>query len=715
MQELRTLSVKLLFCEILLFGVGALYTSLFKPMLKLGLVQLVCLLIILSLKYFFNTPSLITEPKTEKLKAVVVSIPKSSKCYQSFRIKKLNSTQKYLISWYSCDAPIVKPGDIWDFQLKLKPIVNLNNPGGFNFKSWAKHHNIIATAGVIIGEKLGVDNSLNTKFLIAQYKLYKNLKKQELPNNLIVVLGALTLGVKQELTYEIRQWFVLTGTGHLLAISGLHIALIAGFLYFLILIILKPISGFFLLDSTHSIALVISFIILFLYTLLVGAPIPTIRALVMFGLLVLSFLLKRKIFFYYQWWLAAFIVLCFQPLAIFNIGFWFSFLAVLFLYLISVRIIKHFKKWQQYFLSQWLLGFMLLPISLYSFSQFSVSGLLVNLVAIPWVGLIILPLSLLGQLLILLQINFSLLWKMIDILGGRLLAFLSYFSQIKFLVIYHHASFYAMALSFVGVYILIFFKNIKFKLSALLCYIPLFTPVSSVAQGRFRLAALNVGQGLSVVIQTQNHMLVYDTGEKFISGSDMAQRVVLPYLHYLGKNVINLLLVSHGDNDHSGGVQSLIKYSNVKKILTSELNKFNYFEHTDLCLQGQSWQWDGVSFEILYPDKWHYGLRNNSSCVLKITTKNKSVLLTGDIESIAEKNVVNLNSSDKLKSDILIVPHHGSKTSSSSLLLNTVQPRLAIISYGHLNRFHFPSQAVIDRYTSMAVDIKSTEYGAVLD
>lgn len=691
------------------------YTSLFKPVFKLGLVQLICLLIILSLKYFFNTPSLITEPKTEKLKAVVISIPKSNKCYQSFKIKKLKTNQKYLISWYGCDAPIVKPGDVWDFQLKLKPIINFNNPRGFNFKSWAQHNSIIATAGVVSGKKFGVDNSLKSKLLIAQSRLYKNLKKQELSDNLATVLGALTLGVKQELTYEIRQWFVLTGTGHLLAISGLHIALIAGFLYFLMLIIIKPISGFFLFDSTHSVALVIIFILLLLYTMLVGAPIPTIRALIMFGLLVLGFLLKRKIFFYYQWWLAAFMVLCFQPLAIFNIGFWFSFLAVLFLYLISVKLIKNFKKWQQYFLSQWLLGFMLLPISFYSFSQFSVSGLFVNLVAIPWVGLIILPLSLLGQLLILLKIKFLIIWKIIDFLGESLLSFLSYCSQIKFLVIYHHACFYAMLLGFIGVYILIFIKNIKFKISAFLCYIPLLMPGQSIAQGRFRLAALNVGQGLSVVIQTQHHILVYDTGEKFISGSDMAQRVILPYLHYLGKNKINLLLLSHGDNDHSGGAQSLIKYTNVKKILTSVPSKFNYFKQTALCSQGQSWQWDNVTFEILYPDIWHYGLRNNSSCVLKVTAKNKSVLLAGDIESIAEKNLVNLNSSDKLKSDILIVPHHGSKTSSSDLLLSAVQPNLAIISYGHLNRFHFPSQVVIDRYKAMGIDIKSTEYGAVLD
>lgn len=678
-------------------------------------VQLFVLAAFFYQNYLFNHSVLIDHPTSESINAIITSIPKNNKCYQSFKINKFNTNKKYLVNWYSCDAPKVSPGEIWHFQLKLKPIINANNPGGFNFKSWAQHNNIVATGGVITAKKIDMDNSLKSKLLIQQYSLYQNLKIQAISGELVKVLGALTLGIKQELAYEIRQWFVLTGTGHLLAISGLHIALIAGFVYFLALLIIKPISGLFLFDHSHSAALIISFVIMFYYMFLVGAPIPTVRALLMFGFLVLSFIFKRKIFFYYQWWLVAFLVLCFNPMGIFNVGFWFSFIAVLLLYLISTKIISNLKKWQQYFLSQWLLGIMLLPISLYTFSQFSLSGLFVNLIAIPWVGFILLPLSIIGQLFIIFKIKILFLWQVINFLGEYLLKFLRYFSEVKRLVIYQHASFYAMLVGFLGVSIFIFFNNLKIKLSALLCYFPLFVPGVSIAKGKFSIAALNVGQGLSVVIQTKNHLLVYDTGDKFISGSDMAQSVILPYLHYLGKNKINLLLISHGDSDHSGGAKSLIRYTNIEKILTSAPNKFKYFKNTALCSQGQRWLWDGVEFEILYPDQWHYGLKNNSSCVLKITGENKSILLAGDLEAIAEKNLVNLNLGKKLKSDILLVPHHGSQTSSSQLLLNAVRPSLAIISYGYLNRFHFPNPLVIDRFNAMGVEVISTEYGAVLD
>jgi competence protein ComEC len=234
------------------------------------------------------------------------------------------------------------------------------------------------------------------------------------------------------------------------------------------------------------------------------------------------------------------------------------------------------------------------------------------------------------------------------------------------------------------------------------------TPV----RGDFNVAILDVGQGLSVVVQTQRHILVYDTGPKFGSRFDMGESVVLPYLHTKGIKRINALVISHGDNDHIGGANSLLREIPAAAVLTSVPDKFANGV-AQFCLAGSKWRWDDVNFQIIYPYQEAMKSGNDSSCVLLIDNGKHHVLLTGDIEKFAEKQLLQLNPAS-LKSDLLTAPHHGSKTSSQSDFIRAVSPQYVVFATGYRNRYHFPHQNVVKRYEDAGVlQLNSVDAGAI--
>lgn len=215
-----------------------------------------------------------------------------------------------------------------------------------------------------------------------------------------------------------------------------------------------------------------------------------------------------------------------------------------------------------------------------------------------------------------------------------------------------------------------------------------------------------MGQGLASVVRTQHHVLIYDTGPRFGPSFDAGKLVLLPFLQTIGVNKVNLMMISHGDNDHSGGAMIILKQIQVDKVLSSVPKKF-LPNIVNFCEEKMHWQWDGVNFEILYPPSNHHYLGNNSSCVLKISNNLNSILLVGDIEKIAENYLTNTQQK-ALQSTILIVPHHGSKTSSSIEFLNYVQPRYALFPTGFHNRFKFPHKIVLNRYHRLGSKIYDT-------
>jgi competence protein ComEC len=211
--------------------------------------------------------------------------------------------------------------------------------------------------------------------------------------------------------------------------------------------------------------------------------------------------------------------------------------------------------------------------------------------------------------------------------------------------------------------------------------------------GDAQFTLLDVGQGLASVIQTNKHILIFDTGAKLGSSNDMGESVLVPYLRSIGIKKIDMLVVSHGDNDHIGGAAALQKNFVINEIKTSALDKF---KSANLCLQGQKWIWDEVNFEILYPTRELLGEGNDSSCVLRVSTKQHSILLTGDIEKKSEKYL--LTNNILLKSDVIVVPHHGSKTSGLPDFIQAVNPTIALFPVGYRNRYHFPNPTVLNTY-----------------
>jgi competence protein ComEC len=231
-------------------------------------------------------------------------------------------------------------------------------------------------------------------------------------------------------------------------------------------------------------------------------------------------------------------------------------------------------------------------------------------------------------------------------------------------------------------------------------------------EGEVWFTLLDVGQGLASVIQTHNHVLVYDTGPKFSDQFDAGKTVIIPYFRFRGLTVIDMLIIGHGDSDHVGGGKSVAHEMSIGQALSSVPDKIPW-AHAVSCERGRRWQWDGVDFHILHPPQVGAYKGNNGSCVLRITNQTGSILLTGDIEKAAEKNLVK-QQHELLPSRILVAPHHGSRTSSSSEFVDAVRPEYALFPVGYLNRFGFPKEDVIKRYQSIDAKLyNSAQHGAI--
>ena len=231
--------------------------------------------------------------------------------------------------------------------------------------------------------------------------------------------------------------------------------------------------------------------------------------------------------------------------------------------------------------------------------------------------------------------------------------------------------------------------------------------------GQFRLVVLDVGQGSAHLIQTQNHVLLYDTGDKWNDdGGDIGSQVILPYLRIFNIKKIDQLIISHADRDHSGGSKAVLENIPVIDRLTAAPSKLPFLS-AKKCLAGQSWHWDGVDFTMLHPNNILPKKLNQQSCVLKISSANGSVLLTGDIDSKIEEILVKTYGK-KLQANILLVPHHGSKTSSAVNFLQTVRPNHAIISSGFLNQYGHPAQIVLDRYNKLGIKVLQTKISGAI-
>jgi competence protein ComEC len=236
--------------------------------------------------------------------------------------------------------------------------------------------------------------------------------------------------------------------------------------------------------------------------------------------------------------------------------------------------------------------------------------------------------------------------------------------------------------------------------------------------GAVAMTVLDVGQGLAVVVRTHSHALLYDAGPSYTPEADAGNRIVVPYLRAAGIRRLDAFVVSHEDNDHAGGAASVLAAVPVGWLassLPSEHALHSMTPESTPCGEGQRWEWDGVRFEILHPPSCHEELRmrsNNRSCVLRIATEAKNILLTGDLEARGERAL--LARQDSIRTDVLVVPHHGSTTSSTLEFVAAAQPRIAVFSAGYRNRFGHPRAEVVERYVAVGARIVRSDWlGAI--
>lgn len=340
---------------------------------------------------------------------------------------------------------------------------------------------------------------------------------------------------------------------------------------------------------------------------------------------------------------------------------------------------------------------------------------LANLVAVPVISLLVVPLSLLAVIIMFISpILAGKLFYLVDYVLQDLWWLLVHLAEIPMASINHAPpSYWALLFAVPGVLLLLAPVGIPARWLSLVMFLPLvFTDANQPETGDINMTLLDVGQGLSAVVQTTHHLLIYDTGAKFSEQSDMGQSVLLPFLHSQGIAKIDSLIISHGDNDHIGGATSLMHGMETEQVLTSVPQQLSEYAPIN-CAAGQSWLWDEVRFTMLGPQQ-AFVSDNDNSCVLKIQSKHGTVLLVGDIEAAAESWLVETYG-EALKADVLVAPHHGSKTSSTAGFLQSIQPDYVLIPAGYRNQFGHPHKDVLARYRQVNSKwLNSADSGAIV-
>ncbi|KTC83978.1 MULTISPECIES: DNA internalization-related competence protein ComEC/Rec2 [Legionella] len=641
-----------------------------------------------------------------ELKGRVVSLPisNSNKTQFEFAAHELNGKKVSAVILISCyqHCPHFKVGQTWSFEAKLKKPENLANPGHFDFVGGLNARHIHWTGYIKHFTKLHPNISKPQSLLIFREKLALTFAHAIPDTAVLGILQALTLGLTTHI--DKLQWdlFRRTGTTHLMVISGSHIGLIVGFSYWLMKWLWSRSSRLCLSCPAAKIATAAALFMGAVYALLAGFAPPSQRSLLACIFLLLRNFLNCRFTVWQAWRYGLLAVLIYEPHAVLLPGFYLSFIAVAILILINQRVAGSKLKKAICIQLACLIG--LMPLSLYWFSYGAVNGLLANLLAIPWVGFIIVPLSLIS-LFLLHCFNIHYLVTPIKIATEWLLHFLQWVDSFSVLNLDCSYTELLSPLALMLVMLLILFLPIKaiFPAIIVLFFSSLFPGHQKIKLGEAKIDFLDVGQGLAVVVNTANHSLIYDTGMKFYQGGDMGKLAIIPYLNTLGINKIDKVIISHPDLDHRGGLASLEEKYPIADLL---VDKVSYYHRGKACHHYPAWQWDKVTFRFLAIGK-RFRNKNNSSCVLQIENEAGRILLAGDIEKLAENYLV-ATYGNQLRSEVLLVPHHGSKTSSSLAFIEQVAPHYAVISSGFDNRYHFPHQQTLNTFKKQKIAVYNT-------
>ena len=640
-------------------------------------------------------------------------------------------------------------GERWQVTVRLKQPHGSVNPHGFDFEAWMLERNLRASGYIrpqpVLSPAEGSQNKGNqdkagqNKRVDALVKTPPYLiesMRERVRDSFQKTLGdapysgiLIALAIGDQGSIPAAQWqiFTRTGVNHLMSISGLHITMLAGLAFAMTYALWRRSVRLTHRLPARKAAILVGLLVALSYALLAGYGVPAQRTVYMLATIAAALWLSRTVAPSQLLCAALLVVLILDPWAVLSPGFWLSFGAVALIFYVTAH---HWRRphWLvAYGQVQWAMMIGLIPALLALFQQVSLVSPVANAFAIPLISFVVVPLSLLAALL---QIDWP-LWLAHYALTACM-AMLTWLNDLSDAVWVQHAPpVWSIVLGLAGALWLLLPRGFPARWLGLLWMLPMFFVLpDSPSPGALRLVIFDVGQGLAVMAQTHAHALLYDSGPDFSGEADSGNRVLIPSLRAQGIARLDGLILTHDDNDHTGGARSILQampISWLSSSLATDHELVQLSSHTQTinqrCTDGQAWQWDGVQFELLHPTPESYApetdgqtkIRDNErGCVLKITTGKHSVLLVADIEKKSEQRLLQQHA-DKLPATLLVVPHHGSKTSSTEQFVEAVHPRYAVFTVGYRNRYGHPKTEVVERYRAAGSELlRSDEDGAIV-
>lgn len=624
-------------------------------------------------------------------------------------------------------AMVFRAGERWQLTLRLKQPHGSSNPHGFDFELWALEHDVRA-AGYVNGNAANVRLAAQADGLGYRIESWREAVRDKFNATLggapyAGVLSALAIGDQGSIPQAQWQVFTRTGVNHLMSISGLHITMLSSLGFALTYWLWRRSTRLTLWLPARKAAALAAVLVALIYALLSGFAVPAQRTVYMVTAVAAALWLNRNFSPGQILGIALLGVLIPDPWAVLSPGFWLSFVAVTLILYVTAYRLKPSHWLVEYGKVQWAMTIGLIPLLLAMFQQVSLVSPIANAIAIPLVSLVVVPLTLLGAVLPPYFSNWGApLWLAHSVMGWTM-AGLEWLNSLPQAVWTQHAPPpWSIVAGMLGILWILLPRGFPARWLGFLFLLPMFfnRPEPPV-QNSVRLIIFDVGQGLAVAAQTRHHALLYDAGPDFSAGADSGNRILVPSLRALGIDRLDGLILTHDDTDHTGGAASVMQAMPTGRVWSSLPDGHPLLQlapDNRRCIAGQSWQWDGVDFEILHPGAASYTgtkIRDNDlGCVLRIGVGSEHILLAADIEKESEMQLLGEHP-DKLPAALLVVPHHGSKTSSSAGFIAAVHPEFAVFTAGYLNRFGHPSQEVVQRYAhSGAQLLRSDRDGAIL-
>jgi len=621
------------------------------------------------------------------------------------------------LAWYSRPPPApaaeVHPGERWRLTVRLRRPHGQANPYGFDYEAWLLERGTGATGyvrGFPAPQRLGARGGALDRIGQARESIRDRFLRVLGATPAAGVLAALAVGDQRAISNDEWRLFQRTGVTHLMSISGLHVTLVSGLVAWLVSFGWRRLPILCVRLPARKAAAAAAIAAALGYTLLAGFGVPAQRTLLMVSVVALALWAGRVVSPARTLTLALGAVVLADPWAPLAPGFWLSFGAVALIFYVAAGWVGAEPAILQWGRIQWAVTIGLAPAALLLFGQVSLVGPLANAVAIPLVSAVVTPLALLGAAVPLDAILHLAAW-----LAEHLLEFLEACAALPLAVWQTRVPPpWSVLLALAGVVWLLGPRGLPWRASGVALMLPAFAlPAPAPSPGEVWITVLDIGQGLAVLVRTSRHALLYDAGPSFAGEGDAGERSIVPLLRSSGVAKLDAVVFSHDDADHIGGALSVMESVPTGTLLSSLPAR-----HAALalaasprrCMRGEAWQWDGVRFALLAPRREDYGGRggNDLSCVLRVSAGTHAMLLAGDVEHDAEASLA-AEAGRALRVDVLLAPHHGSRTSSGPAFVAAAAPRWVVFSVGYRNRFRHPDGAVLARYRAAGARLLRTD------